>query len=257
MPAPQTYSEGLARHYDQDYEILRRDAGDAQFYLSLAQQTGGPVLEVATGTGRVLLPMARAGLAVTGVDPTPEMLANFARKLAHEPAAVRARVTLAPGHFTAVDLPDGGHALVFSAFRAFQHLISDEEQRAALTEMARLLAPDGVLAFDSFDFDTRRARDFSSEHLDYVLEVGDERRERRSLGRLEGHVLEGRFRWLTDGRQIDQANFRMRVSTRDELAALVTGAGLELLDIYGDFDRSPWAAAIPRELIMVARKPAP
>src|SRR3712207_5082121 len=66
------------------YDLLENDAGIA-FYTALAAETGGPVLEIACGTGRVSIPIAAAGIAVTGLDIVPEMLAQAARKSAGLP----------------------------------------------------------------------------------------------------------------------------------------------------------------------------
>ncbi len=250
------YPDCLASHYDTDYEILRRDAGDVAFYRSLAAAAGGPVCEVACGTGRVALPIARDGVALTGVDPTAPMLEAFARKLADEPAALRERVTLVAGSFHDVPLPDAGFALVYSAFRAFQHLLDEDARRCALAELARLLRPGGLLAFDVFDYDLEHGRAYVDEHLDYQLDVDGARHERRSQARFDhaARVLSARFRWLVDGATVDEATIQMAAPTRDELVELLPAAGLELVDVFGDFERSPWTAAQPREIVLVARR---
>ena len=62
----------LARLYDLD---LTDDPGDLDLYLALADRADGPVLELACGTGRVLIPTARAGITITGLDVSPHMLA--------------------------------------------------------------------------------------------------------------------------------------------------------------------------------------
>src|SRR5262245_11537333 len=101
-----TYPAALARRYDRDYAAMGRSARDVGFYVERAREARGPVLEMACGTGRVLLPIARALAAdgaedarVTGVDPSPEMRAQLLAKLAREPEDVRRRVTLHDGRF--------------------------------------------------------------------------------------------------------------------------------------------------------------
>lgn len=259
MSVSYAYPDSLARHYDQDYAILRPDGADIGFYGALADEADGEVLEVACGTGRVLLPLARARHRVTGVDPTESMLASLRAKLAGEPAEVQQRVSLLAGHFGAVDLPRDRFGLVYSAFRAFQHLETADAQRAALRELARLARPGGLVAFDAFEYAPRRARAFANEHQDYTLDVGDERHERRSRARLDpdAMLLRVRFRWLVDGRVQDTASITMRICSRDELLARLSEVGLELVELYADFARSPWCATDPRELVVVARKPLP
>jgi SAM-dependent methyltransferase len=68
-----TDPEALARYYDLD---LRDDPGDLDLYLALAARTGGPVLELAAGSGRIAVPLAAAGYQVTGVDNDPSMIAR-------------------------------------------------------------------------------------------------------------------------------------------------------------------------------------
>ncbi len=65
----------LAETYDEANATVRNPSGDRAFYATLADEVGGPVLEIGCGTGRVLAPIAAAGHEVLGVDPSPEMLA--------------------------------------------------------------------------------------------------------------------------------------------------------------------------------------
>jgi len=250
------YPDSLAEHYDGDYDILRHDGQDVAFYTDLALHAGGPVMEIGCGTGRVAIPVARAGCTVLGVDPTPTMLSRFADKLAGESAEVRERITLQEGRFDAVP-GEGSFALVFSAFRAFQHLVDRQEQIAALAEMARWTRPGGLVAFDVFDYNPERAAAYADEHADYVLQVGDQTRERRSQASYdeEKRLIRCRFRWLLNDAADGEATFTMKVSTRDELVALLPLAGLELEAVFGTFAAAPWTASEQREIVMVARRP--
>ncbi|MBV8313756.1 MAG: class I SAM-dependent methyltransferase [Planctomycetaceae bacterium] len=91
-----SFYEATARHYDPAYAADRR-LNDLAFWLELAGRRGGPILEVACGTGRVLLPIARSGVPIDGVDLSPEMLGVLKAKLAREPEEVRCRVALHEG----------------------------------------------------------------------------------------------------------------------------------------------------------------
>lgn len=257
-----TYDEALARHYDEDYEILRSDAGDVRFYRELALASGGPVLEVACGTGRVLLPIARAGMTVTGVDPSPTMLDTLRRKLQDEPAAVRERFSLHDGSYASIPLPSaetpGDHepyALVYSAFRAFQHLITRDEKVAALREMARVLAPHGTLAFDVFDYCPVRAAARVDEHTDYRVDEGGHVLERRSWSQLlpDRALISVIFRWLKDGEETERSAFHMSITRRDEIEGLLAEAGLRLHALHADFEGATWSPDNPRELLILAR----
>ena len=258
------YPPALARRYDRDYAAMGRTK-DVDFYVELARQAArsGPVLEVACGTGRVLLPIARALVAdgvpaaVTGVDPSAEMRAQLVSKLQRESDAVRGRVTVLAGRYDRIPAR-GPFALVCSAFRAFQHLQTAAEQRAALASMAAVLAPGGTLAFDVFDYDTTFAAR-RGDRPDCAYDEDGRRIERRSEVAFDPATRRVRLdlRWYADGVPTGEtAGCFMQVSTRDELAALVAGAGLGLVDVYGDFDRSPHEPARPRELVVVATRPA-
>jgi len=256
------YGEALARHYDEDYEVLRSTADDVRFYCLLARASGGPVLEVACGTGRVLLPIARDGMAVTGVDSSSAMLGILSEKLAGEPAAVRERCRVLAGSFTSLPLPTHGpeeagepYALVYSAFRAFQHLYTREQKVAALREMGRVLAPHGTLAFDIFDYSPELAASRVEEHSDYRLEDAEQFRERRSASELlpEENLIRVQFRWLSDGGETDRTEFHMAITRRTEIEGLLEEAGLRLHALYADFEGSAWSPDNPRELVVLAR----
>ena len=119
-------SDELAEIYDAVYA----DRDDAGFWTALAPAEGG-TLELACGTGRVLLPLARAGHEVVGLDLSPAMLARCRTRLAAEPAAVRERVRLVQADMTAFDV-GRRFALVTSPFRGFQHLTAVTDQLACL-----------------------------------------------------------------------------------------------------------------------------
>src|SRR5436305_11297235 len=74
------YEGALALHYDALYGVMRDPSGDAAFYRGLAEELGGPVLELGCGTGRVLLPIAALGIPCVGVDASAAMLASLRAK---------------------------------------------------------------------------------------------------------------------------------------------------------------------------------
>ncbi len=125
-------------------------AGDIAFYERLARATGGPVLELACGTGRVAVPLAEGGLDVTGVDNAEAMLAIAARRMQAAPTSVRERLTLVQGDMTDLDL-GRTFGLVFVAFRSFQLLLTIERQRQALRVIRRHMQPGGRMALHLFD----------------------------------------------------------------------------------------------------------
>jgi SAM-dependent methyltransferase len=125
-------------------------AGDIAFYDRLAQATGGPVLELGCGTGRIALALAQAGLSVTGVDVSAGMLALARRKSERLAAAASRCLTFVEGDMARLDL-GRRFGMAFIAFRSFQHLLTIDEQRATLTGVRRHLRPDGRMALHLFD----------------------------------------------------------------------------------------------------------
>ncbi len=118
---------------------------DHAFYVGLARAARGPVLELACGTGRVLLPMLRAGAEVEGLDlfrPMLERCAAKARAEGFTPA-------LHHGSMSAFALPRR-FALIVIPFNAFAHNMTSEEQLGCLQRCREHLAPGGCLAFDVF-----------------------------------------------------------------------------------------------------------
>src|SRR5262245_22537391 len=110
-----------------DHVIPYRDRGDVAFFVGAAQESGGPVLEIGCGTGRVLLPTARAGVSITGLDASPSMLAICRRRVAAEPEAVRARIDLVEADMRSFQL-GRRFALATIPFRPFQHLLTLVDQ---------------------------------------------------------------------------------------------------------------------------------
>jgi SAM-dependent methyltransferase len=147
MPAVDTYHV-IAKYYDGAY-AAKQDLVDLPFYLELAEQYGGPMLEIACGTGRVTLPIARKGIEICGVDNSAPMLQVLNQNLAGETPEAQQRVTVREGDMRSFRL-DKKFALVIIPFRPMQHMFTVEDQVAALKTAAAHLTDDGILAFDVF-----------------------------------------------------------------------------------------------------------
>jgi SAM-dependent methyltransferase len=127
------------------YDLFPFDR-DIGLYLDVAAREGGRILELACGTGRVLVPLAEAGNHVTGVDASPHMLARASAKLAAGPEAAK-RARLVQGDFLSFDLGESFDAAIV-AVRSFSYVTEPEDQLATLLRIARHLRPGGVLALD-------------------------------------------------------------------------------------------------------------
>jgi ubiquinone/menaquinone biosynthesis C-methylase UbiE len=235
-------------------------AGDVAFYEGLACQTGGGVLEVACGTGRIALALAAAGFEVTGVDRSGAMLAIARRKVAGLPASVRDRLTLVDQDMTELRL-SRRFGFIFVAFRSFQHLLTIDLQKRALAAMHRHLDRNGRLALHLFD-----------PRLDFLVDdkgtvPGHSGTHPVSGRRYVGEVLQTRFDHLeqvrrdlwryrkigADGEVLaeEAGEMTLRWTYRWELHHLLELCGFTVEAEYSDFVGS--APAYGKELIVVAR----
>jgi ubiquinone/menaquinone biosynthesis C-methylase UbiE len=152
--ADQFYEEGgslFVEAYDAFYSASGPQiASDVAFYERVARETGGRVLELARGTGRITLPLANAGFHVTGVDRSEAMLAIARRKLAAVSASVQERLSFVHQNMAQLDLGQR-FGFAFVPFRSFQHLLTIELQRKSLEAIHRHLEPSGRLALHLFD----------------------------------------------------------------------------------------------------------
>lgn len=141
---------GAAAHYaDPEYydRAYRSRRDDVAYYVRTGRLSGGPVLEYGVGTGRIALPLARAGIAVTGVDLSPEMLAALDGHLARENEEVRARVSAVRGDMRSVRLGKR-FPLVIAAFNTFLHLYDRADVERFLGRVKEHLTPNGRFVFD-------------------------------------------------------------------------------------------------------------
>ena len=141
------YSEA-AEFYDHVVPYANRP--DVEFYVDEALSARGPVLELGCGTGRVLIPIARAGVSIAGLDSSATMLSYCKAKLAAEPAYVQTKVELFESDMRAFDL-QRKFALITIPFRPFQHLLTVEDQLACLASIRRHLERGGRLILDIFN----------------------------------------------------------------------------------------------------------
>ena len=137
--------------YEYEYRHRRQDV---RFYVALADRMRGEVLELGCGSGRVLLPLLRAGHRTTGVDAAAPMLAHLRARLRTLAPAIAARATLHQGDFRTLRLRRK-FPLVICPFSAFMHLYTDDDVERFLATVRTHLAPGGRFAFDLANPDLR------------------------------------------------------------------------------------------------------
>lgn len=248
-----------------DYVPLHRDRADVAFYVEEALSAKGPVLEVACGSGRVLIPTARAGITIVGVDASTAMLTRCRSSLQQEPTDVQERVTLIHGDMRDFELRRQ-FALVTIPFRAFHHLLTVEDQIACLTCVHRHLAEDGRFVVDLFNpsLEVLAKKEVGIEFdTDPPFDLPDGRnvqcRARIIERNLFTQVNDNEFiYYITDQNGAIERivhPFSMRNTFKFEMEHLLYRVGFAVEHVYGDFDRSPFGEAkYPGELIFVATK---
>lgn len=243
--------EYSARYYDGAYGAVATLGPDVVFYRELAVGCGGPVLELGCGTGRVLLPIAAQGVACTGVDASPAMLEEFRRKPGAE------AVTLACARMENFNLPGRRFPLIFSAFRAFQHLDTVEQQLACLARVRAHLAPGGAFAFDVFNPKLESmAREADPETLDVTFNHhGREVKRYATVTRDRvRQVIHVTMRYVEAGAasppRETTVSFTMRWYWRYELEHLLHRAGFTKITMHSNFDRSPVGPSSPAYVVL-------
>jgi len=228
-----TWDEGFAARYD---EWSAHMTEDVPFYVALALETDGPLVELAVGNGRVAIPVARAtGRNVLGIDTSPAML-ELARAAAAD-AGVELDLREGDMRDLEVDEPAG---LVYCPFRALLHLPTWADRRRTFERVAAALRPAGRFAWNAFAFDHNIAARLDGHHQDAPVPHS-----------LRYSVVDNRVDILLDG----GGTSSLWWATKNEWLGLVDVAGLEVEALYGGFEREPLTDE-SREYVFVTRRPS-
>jgi ubiquinone/menaquinone biosynthesis C-methylase UbiE len=228
-----SWNERFADRYD---EWSAEMTEDVPFYVELARETEGPLVELAVGSGRVAIPVAEAtDRPVLGIDTSPAMLAQ-ARERA---AAAGVELELREGDMRELEL-DEPAGLVYCPFRGLLHVPSWAHRRRVFERVAASLRPGGRFAWNAFAFDHAIAARLDGQHQDEPVPhslhyaVGDNR-----IDITLDHGGTSSLWW----------------ATKNEWLGLIDVAGLEVEALYGGFDQRPFDDE-SREYVWVTRRPA-
>jgi SAM-dependent methyltransferase len=226
-----SWDEAFASHYDTWSADM---TADVPFYVALAREADGPLVELAIGNGRVAIPVAQAtGRRVIGIDSSPAML-DQARARA---AATGVELDLHEGDIRDLAL-DQPAALIYCPYRALLHLPTWADRRGTFERVAASLEPEGRFAWNAFAFDHRIATRLDGEHQDEPVP----------------HTV----RWAVGENRIDitlddGGTSSLWWATKNEWLGLLDVAGLEVEALYGGFEREPFTDE-SREYVFVARR---
>ena len=207
---------------------------DVPFYVDLAREADGPIVELAVGTGRVAVPVALAtGRRVIGVDASPGMLRQ-ARAHAEE-AGVDLRLVEGDMRDLALEEPA---ALIYCPFRALLHLRTWADRRRVFERVAASLRPGGRFAWNAFAF---------SHHA--AMRHDGVRSEEPVPHTVHYAVGDNRIDLVLDGGETTSLWW----ATKNEWLGLIDVAGLRLEALYGGFEREPLTDD-STEYVFVARR---
>lgn len=250
----------LARLYDLD---LTEDPGDLDLYLALAERTGGPILELAAGSGRLAVPLALAGNRVTAVDLDPAML-DRARALAAREGLGPDRLSLVEADLLDLRLPDAGrYGFAFIALNSLMVLSSRDAQRAALRTLADHLAPGGVATVDVWLPDAEDLARFDGRIiLEWPRTDPETGRLVTKAGSATHDAASGTVSLTTIFEEGEQGSSphrwvrsdRLRLVSADELRAFAEDAGLVVEVLAGGYGLEPLGPGSERA-VLVAVKP--
>ena len=247
-----------------DLVIPYRERPDVDFFVEAARESGGPVLEVGCGTGRVLIPTARAGIRITGLDLSRNMLDVCRNQLAEETLQVQERIQLVEEDMREFDLGES-FQLATLPFRPFQHLLTVEDQISCLRTIHRHLNPGGKIILDLFNPSLDHlTRDNLGQEVDAEPEFTTPdgvrvRRCNKTVSRDYHNQINQveLIYYLThpDGKKERLVHaFPMRYLFRYEAEHLLFRCGFKVESVYGDYQKTPFGEQYPGELILAARK---
>lgn len=215
---------------------------DISFYLELAlNQERKRALELGVGTGRVAIELAKAGVAVHGVDNSKYMLALARRKLTLENPAVRRRVKLTYADMRELRVRQTC-PFVYSASSTFEHCITEEEQRRCLISAHRALERGGTLAFD---ISQPRGKVTDSWWIDRRDVSKGEEVVRSIFSRTDPETSAVSVNLFYDVYRKGLLTQRFyecgkaKLSPRKDVEKLLEEVGFAVQEVYGDFDKTP------------------
>jgi SAM-dependent methyltransferase len=229
---------------------------DVRFWTGVAQRAGGRVLELGSGTGRLTVPLARAGIPIVGIDRSAAMLARV------RPRARRGRgpvPAVARGDITALPFADASFRLVMAPYGLVQSLLTDLVLARTLRESARVLAPGGTLGIDLVP-DVPRWRQYTRKVVFFsprgprglpLTLIETVRQDRaRGLTTFEQEYVEGRGRT----RQVTPFTIRFRTLPLPALVSRLARAGFDVDTVLGDYQGQPWDPRAEALILLARRK---
>jgi SAM-dependent methyltransferase len=246
------YPENFARFYDLIYHELR-DGIDNEFFLDEIKKTGGSVLEVGVGTGRLFLKALKLGADIYGIDVSKSMIRILSGKLREKD---RARISIQNLIDFNFNFP---FSLVLAPFRVIMHLTDKSDQLVALNNVYNHLKPGGKFIFDTFVPDLNYLIKGLEHHVDFEGEYEKGKKLKRIVSTrpdLINQLIHVHFRleWEEKNNvRSEEWDLPLRFFFRYELEHLIERSYFEKYQILGDFEGNRLAQK-SKEFIVICRK---
>ena len=244
--------DAIAPFYDIEHAHFSEDL---DMYQNFTESSGGTILELACGSGRVLLPLAEAGYDVVGIDTSAQMLAIAQQRVQELGRSVRCELiqqdmgTMHLGR---------KFRMAFIALGSFAHIVTRKAQQQALANIRAHLSTGGLFLLDISNADARYMEDLAG----HVLHQGTWKRDDGTIlthfvspaSSPAQHLLE--LTHFYDQHQQGGSVQRTTVTThlylfdRSEMELLLEGAGFAVKDVYGDYDLGPYLLDSPRMIFV-------
>jgi SAM-dependent methyltransferase len=231
---------------------------DVPFWRRIAVASPGRVLELGCGTGRIALPLARAGAAMVGLDRSAPMLARAARRARALRSPLRGTLRFVRGDIRAAPFRAGDFGAVIAPYGVLQSLTRERDLSAALESAARVLTPGGLLGVDLVP-DVPHWREYQNQvqlrgpagrggHLTLIESVHQDRARR--LTTFEQRYVHRR------GRETAEKRFTLTFRTIPVPGMIrrLEGAGFAVETLLGDYQDRPWDARADVWIILARRR---
>ena len=234
------FGESVAAEYDDE---LRGDEAETVAFLA-KQARGGPVLELAIGTGRIGLSLAAAGVRVDGIEASPEMVARLRAKPGGE------RIAVTKGDFAEVAV-EGSYRLIYVVFNTFFNLLTQDDQVRCFENVAAHLTEDGVFVIEAAVPNSLfRLRDHQYVDAEKI-EVGEVRLDVGRFDPVTQILDESHVRLTAEGVRVSPIVTRYAWPSELDLMARI--AGLRLKERYGGWQGESFTGSSWRHISVYGR----
>jgi 2-polyprenyl-3-methyl-5-hydroxy-6-metoxy-1,4-benzoquinol methylase len=233
--------EVMAKYYDVWYEDFTEDIN---FYRTLAERCGSPLLECMCGTGRVMIPLADAGFEITGVDQSSAMLDMLSSKIELIGGRVERNINVVLGDARSFKA-DARFRFAFVPFNSFLHLLTRKDQIDALKNIAAHMEDDGLLSVSMFNPKLDRPENLVRHRGTKVTSKGEIitkfEAQTFDIGRMTTtvHFFYDISRQDREFRRVT-TTMTLKLMTYQEFADILDYCGFAVEAVYGDYSFSPY-----------------